>query len=163
MNAAHLHVLVNHVPIIGFLLGLGVLLAGVCLQQTIVRQTGLLLLFLTALTSIPAFYSGHGAEEIAEEFATKPAIEEHEAAAERAYYLTLAAGAAAGLAFIAGYKQLKWERYAAIGTIVLAAFSSAALVRTGYLGGSIRHTEFSDAPQPPAGYTEPMIPHTHQH
>jgi len=163
MNAAHFHVLINHIPGIGFLLGLGVLLAGVYLHQNIVRQTGLLLLFLTSLTSIPAFYSGHEAEEIAQKFGAKQAIEEHEAAAEWAYHLTLAAGAAAGLAFIAGYKQLKWGRYATTGTIVLAAFSSAALVRTGYLGGNIRHTEFSDAPQPPAGYAEPMVPHTHQH
>lgn len=164
MNAAHLHILFNHFPIIGFLIGLCVLLAGVFMGQSILRQTGLLILFLAALAGIPTYYSGHEAEELVERFAAKTAVDEHAAAAEWAYYLTLTTGAAAAAAFIAGWKDWKWNRYATIGVVVLGSLSSAALLRTGLLGGKIRHTEFSDeTPQPPAEYSEPMIPHTHNH
>lgn len=161
MNAAHLHILVNHFPIIGFLIGLCIIFAGVFLGQSILRQTGLLILFLMALTSIPTFYSGHEAEDVVEKLTTESVIEAHEEAAEWAYYLTLAAGAVSGAAFIANWKNKGWGQYATVGAVTIALFAAAALARTGYLGGKIRHTEFTEGA--PAVTPEPLVPHTHNH
>jgi uncharacterized membrane protein len=161
MNAAHLHSILNHFPVIGFILGMGILLAGTLLRQAILRQAGLLILFLMALLCIPVFYSGHEAEEIVEKLATQSTIEEHEKAGEWAYYLTLTTGLLSAAAFAASWKGLSFARYATLLAALIGILSTVALSRTAYLGGLIRHTEFSE---PAAIPMEPMVPHRdHQH
>ena len=39
MNDAHLHMVVNHFPIIGIILGFGVLIAGMLLKNNSVKNT----------------------------------------------------------------------------------------------------------------------------
>lgn len=66
MNAAHLHLVVNHFPIIGLILGCLVLLTGILMKSSVVRRVGLSLFLIAGITAIPAFSTGEGAEEIAE-------------------------------------------------------------------------------------------------
>lgn len=163
MNAAHLHIILNHFPVIGFILGLGVLLTGAAIGQKILRQAGLFILFLMALPCIPVYYSGHEAEEYVEKLAAAGSIEEHEKAGEWAYALTLASGLLAGAAFAANWKEARVGRYITIAAVLAALFSSTVLVRTAYLGGLIRHTEVSETAAP-AIPMEPMVPHReHKH
>jgi uncharacterized membrane protein len=67
MNEAHLHLVINHFPIIGLILGCLVLLTGILMKSSVVRRVGLSLFLIAGITSIPAFSTGEGAEEIAEE------------------------------------------------------------------------------------------------
>lgn len=67
MNAAHLHLVINHFPIIGLILGCLVLLTGILMKSSVVRRVGLSLFLIAGISAIPAFSTGEGAEEIAEE------------------------------------------------------------------------------------------------
>lgn len=162
MNPAHLHIILNHFPFTAFLIGLGLVIAGIAAGSA-VRQAGLAVIFLGALTCIPVFYSGHEAEDVAEKFAAQRIIEEHEQAGEWAYIMTLISGVSAGAAFVSEWKGLRISRYALGAAVVLSLIAGTALARTGWLGGKIRHTEFSDnqVPEIQPLAPEPLVPHRH--
>ena len=49
MNDAHLHLAVNHFPIIGTILGLGILIAGIILKNNSVKNTAYCLFIVAAI------------------------------------------------------------------------------------------------------------------
>ena len=51
MDGAHFHLLVNHIPIVGTIFGMLILLAGLILKNDTVKQTGLGTLMVSALSS----------------------------------------------------------------------------------------------------------------
>ncbi|MFN5982855.1 MAG: hypothetical protein ACK479_05270 [Fluviicola sp.] len=63
MNAAHSHLIINHFPIIGLILGLLVLLVGIILKSSVTRRAALFVLLVSAITSFPSFSTGEGAEK----------------------------------------------------------------------------------------------------
>ena len=62
MNGAQLHLLANHLPVIIPLVGMAVLLIGMLAKSSEIRKVGLWILLASALTAIPAYLSGSGAE-----------------------------------------------------------------------------------------------------
>lgn len=63
MDLAHIHLLLNHFPTIGFLVGLGVFLLGLLGTSNDLRRAGLIIFMGIALLSIPIYISGNGAQE----------------------------------------------------------------------------------------------------
>ncbi len=49
MNEAHLHLVVNHFPIIGTILGLGILVVGLLLKNNSVKNTAFFLFIVAAI------------------------------------------------------------------------------------------------------------------
>jgi uncharacterized membrane protein len=76
--------LFNHLPIIIPIVGLLILLVNVFIRSEIIQRAGYLVLVLAALCTIPAFFTGEGAEEVVEnmEGITNNIIHEHEEIAE---------------------------------------------------------------------------------
>jgi len=64
MDLAHIHLLLNHFPTIGFLVGLGVFLLGLVGKSNDSRRAGLVIFMGIALLSIPIYISGNGAQEV---------------------------------------------------------------------------------------------------
>src|SRR5713226_4428620 len=62
MNFAHLHLSLNHFPIIGTLVGLGLLLISLVGNNEDLRRASLIIFSAMALLSIPTFFSGTGAQ-----------------------------------------------------------------------------------------------------
>jgi uncharacterized membrane protein len=62
MNLAHIHLLLNHTPTIGFGIAVGLYLAALLQKNDSLKRTGLVLLFLTAVLAIPTYASGNFAE-----------------------------------------------------------------------------------------------------
>ena len=62
MNLAHVHLLLNHTPTIGF--GIAICLYAVVFfgKNESLKRTGLVLIFLTAVLAIPTYISGNFAE-----------------------------------------------------------------------------------------------------
>ena len=85
MNDAHLHLLVNHFPIIGTIFGLGILISGLFLKNNSVKNTAYVLFITAAIFGFLAISTGEGAEEIVEDFPNigKKIILEHEEIAEK--------------------------------------------------------------------------------
>jgi uncharacterized membrane protein len=62
INLAHIHLLLNHFPTIGFVVGLGLLAAALVAKSEDLKRASYLVLFLIAVIAIPAYLSGNAAE-----------------------------------------------------------------------------------------------------
>lgn len=152
MNAAHFHLLINHLPILGSVFGLFVLLYGFTVRNhpQPVRTAAYLILLIAALGAMAANWSGEGAEDLVENFpgVTHDAIEAHEEAAEYFLWIALATGATALAAIVLSGILPALNVRMALAITLLALLSTASSARVGWLGGKIRHTEI-DAPAAP--------------
>ncbi len=143
MNGAHYHLIVNHLPIVGVVIGILILIAGLWLKNREVKLTALGVFIFASLASIAAFYTGDGAEDVVENIAgiSESLIHEHEELAESFLTLTLILGGIALLAFIAEIKKSKFAKYL-IWLVFLIAVADGILAKyVGTSGGEIRHSE----------------------
>ena len=143
MNQAHLHLLFNHLPILGTLFGLLILAGGYVLKNNTVKRTALGIFVISGLCIIPAYLTGEGAEEIAESLpgVTETFIETHENMAN--IFLGMA-GALGLLSLVTFFADLKMQKIAPVMyaiTLVLALGTMFYAQQTGSSGGKIRHTE----------------------
>ncbi|MGB4846011.1 MAG: hypothetical protein WBP16_16210 [Ferruginibacter sp.] len=148
MNTTHLHLLLNHFPIIGTLIGTGLLLWAIIKNQDNIKLLSSVLLILMALIAIPVYLTGEPAEESVEKLAgvSETMIELHEDAASIAMWLMGIAALFAFAAIIIQHRKVKLAKQLFIGTFIFSAICFVAMARTGYYGGQIRHTEIrSDA------------------
>ena len=143
MNNAHLHLLVNHLPIVGILIATLILIAGFVLKKTAVKLTALGVFVFSAIASIIAFYTGEGAEEIVENISgiSETLIHTHEEYAESFFTLTLILGGIALIGFITELKKFKYAKYFMYLTLLLALADVVLSKYVGTSGGEIRHSE----------------------
>lgn len=143
MNLAHLHLITNHIPVIGLPIAVALLLYGMWRRESGVKRAALWLTVLVALGTIPAYASGDGAHELVEhEPGVRHAlIHEHEEAADLAFTLLEITGGLALLALILERRKENVARMATIGTFALGVVVSVAMARVAELGGVIRHVE----------------------
>ena len=146
MNDAHLHLLFNHLPIVGSLIGLLILAAGIFLKQGLVRKTAFAVLIFSALVTLPAFNTGEGAEQIVEELPSisHNLIHEHEEAAELALWLSNGLGILALIAFYLEHIQHKFSGMANLFTLIFSIGTFVSFAKTGNTGGEIHHPEISN-------------------
>ncbi|UYZ63721.1 hypothetical protein [Hymenobacter weizhouensis] len=155
MNQAHVHLLLNHVPVLGSLFGLVVLAFGLLRRNTSVLRVGLVTLLVAGLLAIPTQLTGEGAEELVEEQpgVSHAVIHEHEEAAEVAFWVLEATAALALLALLQQARQ--HPRTALYSGLALAGAvaSFGLMARAANLGAQITHPELqaqSSLPTAPA-------------
>ncbi|MBK9017729.1 MAG: hypothetical protein IPM82_28835 [Saprospiraceae bacterium] len=143
MDATHLHLLLNHFPIIGTVLGVGVMIYGYITSSDQVKKAALWTWFVMALIAIPVFLTGEPAEESVEGIAgvSEALIEEHEEAAELAIWLMEALGLLSLVTLVLSKTKDSLSKPLVLVSTVLGLVVFGAMARTGYLGGQIRHTE----------------------
>lgn len=146
MNDAHLHLFVNHFPIIGSILGLGVLITGMFLKNNSVKNTGFFLLIIAAVFALASMATGDGAEEMVEDMPSigKQIIHEHEELAEKLALVLYATGIFSILSLFATYKKNKFAKIVTYITLILALIATGLSTFVGTSGGEIRHTEIRD-------------------
>ncbi|NCT17904.1 MAG: hypothetical protein COZ75_01270 [Flavobacteriaceae bacterium CG_4_8_14_3_um_filter_34_10] len=148
MNDAHLHLAINHFPIIGLTIGILVLLFGFLFKNNTIKLTALAIFIFSAITAIIANYTGEGAEEFIENIPGigENFIETHEEAAEVFLIFMLILGGASLITFFLTIKKMNIAIYGYILVALLAISSALASINVGTSGGEIRHTEIrSDA------------------
>lgn len=143
MNGAHLHLLVNHVPVLGLFFGLALLVAALWRRSTELTRTSLVVFALTAVAAIVVYLTGEPAEDSVEGLAgvSRALIERHESAALAA---TIGVGVLGGVALVglAGFRRLAAvPRWFTSSSLVLALATAGLMGWTANLGGQIRHTE----------------------
>jgi uncharacterized membrane protein len=74
MNAAHSHLIINHFPIIGLVLGIIVLLIGILAKSSVTRRVGLLLFVIAGITAQISDATGEGAEHVVEDYVEHQSI-----------------------------------------------------------------------------------------
>lgn len=147
MNEAHLHMVVNHFPIIGILLGFGVLVAGIVLKNDSVKNTAYCLFIVGAIFAAISMATGEGAEEMVEDMPSvgKQIIHEHEEMAEKLAIVLYLLGVVSILGLyttIKKHAKAKLVSYLAVTIAVVGIFLG---IQTGTTGGEVRHTEIRDA------------------
>jgi cell division protein FtsW (lipid II flippase) len=149
MNDAQIHLALNHFPILGTLFGTVLLGIGVFGKNKSLLDTGLIILFLMALITIPVYLSGEGAEEIVEELGVDhDIIHEHEEIAESAVWFMDGLGLLALVSFFFTRRTLnRPARILTIVTFVMGIVVLGLMFRVGGSGGEIRHTEIREAVQ----------------
>lgn len=63
MDLTHLHLLLNHVPTVGTIIGVGLLALGWAAKRDHVKEVSLVLLLGVALVTIPTYVTGNAAAE----------------------------------------------------------------------------------------------------
>ncbi|WP_339612082.1 hypothetical protein [uncultured Planktosalinus sp.] len=143
MDDVHLHLALNHFPVIGLVIGILVLLVGFLLRKDQVKATALGIFIFSALMAIAANYTGEGAEDLVE---TMPGISEqyietHEDKAEVFLTLILVLGGVSLVTLFLAVKKIKWAVYGYILVVLLALATAFAAKEVGTSGGEIRHSE----------------------
>ncbi len=145
MNAAHVHLLVNHVPIVGAILSVPILaLALVARSQRGLALAAAVLLTFGAIGTGVALRSGGGAEDLVEKLpgVREADIETHEERAEvAAAFAVVAALASIALALVEHERSAPAPRGLVALVLAVALGNAGAMAWTGASGGVIRHTE----------------------
>lgn len=149
MDATHIHLLLNHFPIIGTLIGGMILIAGLLRKEPLLQLTGLATLFVVSLVAVPVFLTGDGAEEAVEHLpgVSESIIHQHEEWAEATIWLIGGMGLLAIASFAAIWRQMKFATHATLVVLLLTVASFAMVAKTANLGGQIRHTEIRPGAQ----------------
>jgi uncharacterized membrane protein len=143
LNWAHVHLMINHFPVVGVLGAILLLIYALVRKSDEVMMVSLGAFVLIALVTIPVFFTGEGAEDVVKNLpgVTEQYIGRHEEMAEYSLTLMEILGAAclAGLVFIRKAGTVpKWL----VTIVLLLSLATAAFVGyTANLGGQIRHTE----------------------
>lgn len=142
MNAAHVHLLLNHLPLLGTAFGVLLLMVAFGRRSDELKRVSLGVFVAAALMVLPTYLTGEPAEDVVERLpgVSRPIIEEHEEAAG------VAAGALGVLGAISLAGLVRFRRSAlpdrlAVSALVLAFGVVGLMARTANLGGRIRHVE----------------------
>lgn len=143
MNQAHLHLVLNHLPILGVLFGLLVLAGGYLMKNKAVSRTGLGLFIVAALCAVPAYFTGEGAEETVENLpgVAESLMERHEELAGIFLGVVGLLGVLSLATFLADLKSAKITPVLYAATFAAALGAMAFGQQVGSSGGEIRHTE----------------------
>ena len=142
MNYAHLHLLLNHVPVIGSIVGLGLFLISFFGKNEDLRRSSYIIFAAIALLTIPTFLSGFGAQQMIKGPGVSDAlIRRHEGSALLSLWFMEVTG---GLALIGLWKSqanARLPRWNVIGVLLFSLLTVGLMSRTGNTGGDIRHPE----------------------
>jgi hypothetical protein len=155
MNLPHLHLLLNHWPIIGTFVALGALLIALIAKSEDLKQASLVLFAGLALLSIPTYLSGNAAEEGIKSLTElrKDLIETHEGVA----FLAFISMEITGLFALAGlwrFSRITKDpsvaprgQWSVPAVLILAVVTSGLMALAGNTGGNIRHPEIASGEQ----------------
>lgn len=143
MNEAHVHLLVNHFPIIVPIIGLLIMLSGLYLRSETIKRTAYVVFVLGAVFTIPAFATGEGAEEVVEHIQgiDESFIKTHEETADVFAVLSYVLGGISIFGAWASIKQKSFSNTLVVCTIFFSLVVLFFAAKTGTTGGEIRHTE----------------------
>ena len=148
MNLAHLHLLLNHFPIIGTIVALGLFITSFIGKNDDLKRSALIIFAAIALITLPAFFSGVGAQRMVrkEPGIAVAVIDRHEGAAILAMFLMLITGALA-LVELWKRRRIRTEKIwsgTVFAILVFSLLTTAVMARVGTTGGDIRHPEIWD-------------------
>lgn len=143
MNNAHLHLVVNHLPIIFPIVGLIVLIVGFIIKSEVVKRTSFFIFVLGAFASIAVMATGDGAEEAVENIAgiSENLIHNHEEKAELFAALSYVLGGISLFGIYASFKNLSFSKIISFLVAILAVVTLFFAQQAGNSGGEIRHSE----------------------
>jgi uncharacterized membrane protein len=152
-DLVHLHLLLNHFPTVGMIVGFGVFLLALMKKSEDLKRGGLAVLFLIALLSLPTYMSGYSAQKSVRRMpgVSQGVIDLHQRSALMALIFMEATGVAAWYALWSSRRRTSsGPRYTAA-VLLLSVVTIGLMASAADVGGEIRHPEIvSGADEPPA-------------
>jgi uncharacterized membrane protein len=142
MSAVHLHLMLNHVPVVGTIIGILLLAVALLRRSSELAKVTLGLFALLGAAALAVFLTGEPAEELVEKLPgfSEAITHAHEEVAELAVVASVGLGVLA-LAALALFRGRALPRWVIAGGLALAIVAGGLMGYTGYLGGQVRHTE----------------------
>src|SRR5258708_7230645 len=148
MNFAHLHMLLNHFPISGTMVGLGLFLISLVGKNEDLRRGSLIIFSAMALVAVPTFFSGTGAQGAIKKLpgVSEALIERHQGAAMLALLFMEITGALAlvGLWKSHGISRPARWHWSLSAILIFSIVTVGLMARVGTTGGDIRHPEIGN-------------------
>ena len=143
MNNAHLHLVVNHLPIIFPIVGVIILLIAIFTKSDVSKRNAYIVFILGAVASVAAMATGEGAEDAIENIqgVSENLMHRHEEAAEIFAGMSYFLGAVSLLGFLTSYRNFSLDKLMPVTILIVAGVSLYFAQEAGRTGGEIRHTE----------------------
>jgi hypothetical protein len=150
MDPTHLHLLLNHVPTIGFGIAVALYAVSLWIGSRDLKLAGLVLFVLVALATLPAYVTGNAAQLAisGNEGVSTSLIETHEGAAFLSLVVMQITGALAWLALWITRRGWRLSSGLAGTILALSVVTFALMAQTAKLGGEINHPELRGAAEP---------------
>lgn len=143
MNWAHVHLMINHFPVVGVFGATTLLIYSLARKSEEVKRVSFGLFALLALITLAVFFTGQAAQDTVKKLpgVTEASIDRHEEMAEYAlvFIETMGLTALAGLLFLRVTGAI--PKWIVLAVLILSLITTAVVGLTANLGGQIRHTE----------------------
>lgn len=143
MNIAHLHLMLNHFPVIGSVIVALLLALALYRRSDELGRASLLLAALVGAVSVVVYFTGEPAEELVEKLpgVSEAITERHEEAALVATIVVAALGALSLVVLGMHRGRRALSRRTTGAAMALALVASGVMGYAAFLGGQVRHTE----------------------
>jgi hypothetical protein len=143
MELTHIHLLLNHFPTIGNIIGGCLFVLSLIANSDDLKRASLVVLLGISLIAIPTYMSGNGAQEAIKSLpgVSKSLIETHEGAALVALGFMEVTGAFAWLGLWQFRRLARVPSWNLAVILVLTLVSLGLMARAANIGGEIRHAE----------------------
>jgi len=141
LSWTHIHLLLNHFPIVGAIFGFFLLIYALAKDSEDLKKATYWCFFIIALITIPVFWAGQQAEEVVVSLprVSHSLIHAHRSIAEQALIALEVLGVMSLFGLFRGIK--KTPSWFPITLLVVAIIATGLVSWTGLQGGIIRHTE----------------------
>jgi uncharacterized membrane protein len=157
MNYAHLHLLLNHVPVIGSIVGLGLFLVSFFGKNEDLRRSSYIIFAAVALFALMTFFSGFGAEQMIKGPGVSDAlIDRHKGSALLSIWFMEITGALCLIGLWRAQTTGQPSRRNVTAVLIFSVLTVILMARTGNTGGDIRHPELR--PSSEAALTKGPVP-----
>jgi uncharacterized membrane protein len=149
---AHVHLLLNHFPTVGFSIGLGLFVLGILAKSDDLKRASFVIFFIIALLLIPTYMTGKAAEQavVGREGVSEVVISTHQDAALLAFVFMEITGFLAWLGLWQYRRTSRTANWNVPAVLVLSLVTFGLMARAANIGGEIRHPEImaEGAPAP---------------
>ena len=142
MSMTHVHLLLNHFPVIGTVIGVALLAVALLRRSNEVGKVSLALFAALGVISVLVFLTGEPAEESIESLSdfSEAITERHEEFALIAT-IVLASFGALSLGVLAAFRKNSLPRWVTLCGFLVSLVAGGLMAYTAMLGGQVRHTE----------------------
>jgi uncharacterized membrane protein len=143
MNLAHLHLILNHFPTVGMVVGVGLFIIALVSRSDDLKRACLAVLFCIGLLSLPAYMTGNAAQAMiaGQEGVSETTITAHQESALLALIFMELTGVVAWIGLWQYRRQSRPANWNLPAVLVFSVLTLALMARAASIGGEIRHPE----------------------
>jgi uncharacterized membrane protein len=142
-NDAHLHIALNHLPVVGYLVALAIAVSGLFIQDRMLNLIAWMITIVSSIFVVVAYLTGEPAEHAIEDLEgiSYAYLSAHERWGEWTFYAAMGVGILSLAGWFMNRTKVGGCRKCMVMLTVLLLAANALGTITATLGGGIRHTE----------------------